>query len=131
MRKEPLFLLEKYRIKGIEKSVPFMTDYIMKNKGNTGVFEFRQPGSGKRLFVLSSDSCGWDHISVHIPKKGKKQPLPTWDDMCFVKAVFFDEEEVVCQFHPRETEYVNVHPGTLHLWKYQGADFPTPPLGMI
>jgi hypothetical protein len=42
---------------------------------------------------------------------------PNWPEMCFVKGLFWDDEECVVQFHPSRSEYVNNHRGCLHLWK--------------
>jgi hypothetical protein len=47
--------------------------------------------------------------------------------MCFVKGIFWDEDDVVIQFHPRKGEYVNNHPYCLHLWRPVGITVPTPP----
>lgn len=74
-----------------------------------------------RLKVISSGkgdmSCEesvWEHVSVSI-ECGKR--TPTWDEMCFVKRLFWEDEETVIQFHPSKSEYVNTHPFVLHLWK--------------
>ena len=47
--------------------------------------------------------------------------------MCQVKDLFWEEEEVVVQFHPKKSEYVNMHEGCLHLWRSTEKEFPTPP----
>ena len=77
-----------------------------------------------RLFVLSqfvrciaSDGASWQHVSVSI--EGNNKP-PHWDVMCAVKDLFWDDEDCVLQFHPPKSEYVENHPGCLHLWKYTG-----------
>lgn len=45
-----------------------------------------------------------------------------------VKELFWDDEDVVIQFHPKKSEYVNNHAGCLHLWQcIDGRDQPTPP----
>jgi hypothetical protein len=77
------------------------------------------------LLILSSghdDKYGWEHVSVSVGI----QP-PSWDQMCFVKDLFWDEDECVIQYHPPRSEYVNFHPGTLHLWKPRGVVLPLPP----
>jgi hypothetical protein len=35
--------------------------------------------------------------------------LPEMEDMCWIKGMFWDAEEVVVQFHPPASEYVNNH----------------------
>jgi hypothetical protein len=51
--------------------------------------------------------------------------------MCRVKDMFFEPEEVVVQYHPRHSEYVNRHPYCLHLWRKRGEDFETPPMMFV
>lgn len=50
---------------------------------------------------------------------------PSWNDMCFIKDLFFEEHETVVQYHPAKTEYINNHPHCLHLWRPVG-EFPIP-----
>lgn len=64
--------------------------------------------------VWGADEAGWEHVSV--------SPLdhsitPSWDDMCKIKAIFWDDEEMALQFHPRKSQYVNVMENCLHLWR--------------
>lgn len=68
------------------------------------------------------DKPYWEHVSVSIPDR-----CPTWDEMCFVKDLFWDESETVIQFHPKRSEYVNKHEYCLHLWKPPGGDIQLPP----
>lgn len=71
--------------------------------------------------VAPSDS-DWQHISISVIGR-----CPSWREMCFVKDLFFSPEDVVVQFHPKKSEYVNMAKTCLHLWKWNGGDFPTPP----
>ena len=48
--------------------------------------------------------------------------IPTWDDMCALKDIFFDDEEEVYQIHPKKSEYVNLSENYLHLWKPIGHE---------
>lgn len=58
----------------------------------------------------------WKHISVsRVDRK-----MPTWEQMGLVRRAFFDEEWCVVQVHPPKSEYVNLHPTTLHLWSKVG-----------
>ena len=68
---------------------------------------------------------GWEHVSVSI--WGKRDACPTWEEMCFVKDLFWEEHECVVQFHPPKKDYVNRYPGCLHLWRSVNTPFPTPP----
>ena len=68
----------------------------------------------------------WDHVSVSMPTV-----TPTWRMMCFIKDLFFDEDETVLQYHPAKSDYVNYHPHCLHMWRLRDVAFPTPPTWMI
>ncbi|HEY6244598.1 MAG TPA: hypothetical protein VIX17_11650 [Pyrinomonadaceae bacterium] len=104
--------------------------------GNNGAFVFRSVIPGRQVVAIASDgedweNAGlkgepWEHVSVHC-YQGKKQFTPTWIEMCAVKDMFWDKEDVVIQFHPRESDYVNNHANTLHLWRPTQTVLPTPP----
>lgn len=47
--------------------------------------------------------------------------------MCFVKGLFWSEEETVVQFHPPESTYISNHPYCLHLWRDTRNDHQLPP----
>jgi hypothetical protein len=70
----------------------------------------------------------WEHVSVTVARK-KEEPTrcPTWQEMCFIKDLFWNKDEAVIQFHPPESEYVNMHPFCLHLWKPTAQEMPLPP----
>jgi hypothetical protein len=78
------------------------------------------------LFVIASWGYGWDHVSV-----SRRNRLPEWSEMCRVKDLFWEAEECVVQYHPPKSDYVNVHPRCLHLWKPQGVEIPRPPSYMV
>jgi len=81
---------------------------------------------GVELWVIASDGFGWDHVSVSCDNR-----CPTWDEMCFVKELFFGDDETVIQFHPKMSKYINQMPFCLHLWKRQGSDYELPPAKLI
>lgn len=62
--------------------------------------------------VWGRNEDGLEHVSVNGNKKD-----PSWDDMCFIKDIFFDDEEEVVQLHPKKSEYVNLAKHCLHLWR--------------
>jgi len=98
--------------------------------GNNGLFVGIQSevSTHREIIVLASDGLGWEHVSLHIiDKQADKMRTPLWAEMCQIKDLFWDEEDVVVQYHPRKSEYVNNHPNVLHLWRKAGEDFPTPP----
>ena len=84
--------------------------------------------------VISSTGCDevpWEHVSIRIGYKkyhGKMaERIPTWEEMCMVKEIFWTEEETVMQLHPRTADYVNFHPCVLHLWRPLNVEIPMPP----
>lgn len=72
--------------------------------------------------IVFSFGGGWDHVSMSFYNR-----CPTWEEMCWLKDTFFNEDETVIQFHPKKSEYVNNFPYTLHLWKKQGQEHELPP----
>ncbi len=82
--------------------------------------------------VQASDLMGWEHISVSVGETRKKQHrCPTWGEMCYIKNLFWSEEDCIIQFHPAKSEYVNLHPFVLHLWRPTNQIIPTPLKEMI
>lgn len=47
---------------------------------------------------------------------------PTWAEMCEVKDIFWSEEEMVVQIHPKKSQYVNMTEA-LHLWRPKDGDW--------
>jgi len=99
--------------------------------GNNGVFKipYTDEGTGECvvLWIIASDGAGWEHVSLHTETVAGETVTPTWDEMCFVKDTFWQEEDCVVQFHPPKSEYVNMHPHVLHLWRPAGRNIDTPP----
>jgi hypothetical protein len=99
--------------------------------GPWGAFHWRLK-TGVDCYIIADDARDWDqdigtrpsweHVSVHIDGR-----CPTWEEMCEVKRLFWLENETVVEFHPAQSEYVNCHPHTLHLWKMVQGQFPVPP----
>jgi hypothetical protein len=83
---------------------------------------------GAKIKIIASDQEGWKHVSVSIEKCIEP---PNWKMMCAVKDLFWDDEDVVIQYHPKKSEYVNTHPGCLHLWQPLGVEIPTPPANFV
>ncbi len=94
--------------------------------GNNGCFIIRQAGRGEDLRIIASDGMEWEHVSVSLAGR-----IPTWKEMCHVKALFWDDEDCVIQYHPSKSEYVNCHPFVLHLWRPIGQDIPKPPSVLV
>lgn len=92
-----------------------------------GAFQIPR-GRHATLCIIASDGTesGWDHVSIHARDRGGMR-CPTWEEMAYVKDLFFDAEECVAQFHPPRSHYVNNHPFVLHMWKRVGSEFELPP----
>ena len=94
--------------------------------GFNGFFCFQI--NGLPIKVVVSDCMGWEHVSVSIHNSTS---TPSWSIMSKVKDIFWDDEVCVVQFHPKKSDYVNFHPGCLHLWRCTTQEFPTPPSIMV
>jgi len=109
--------------------------------GMNGAFSIPLKGFGHKVIAncIVSDGTdpdaikagfgGWEHCSVHINEFGT-QRIPTWREMVAVKEIFWKDEEVVVEFHPAKSNYVNLHPCVLHLWR-RTEGFPTPPIELV
>lgn len=97
--------------------------------GFNGAFDFNIPGEARRVCVIASDGMGWRHVSVSFGAQNTK--IPPWNVMCAVKDIFFGKDCWVMQFHPPQSEYVNNHPGCLHLWQPTDAIMPVPQSIMV
>lgn len=62
--------------------------------------------NGRALRIIACDgegeAKGWEHVSVSVPDMPHK--CPSWEEMCLVKALFWDAHECVVQFHPPEAD---------------------------
>jgi hypothetical protein len=108
--------------------------------GCNGAFRIDSPTPGWHLFLICSDgteafakgtpSAEWEHVSVQA-RNANGHRIPTWKEMQFVKDVCWGPEDVVVQYHPKQSQYVNHHPSVLHLWRWKVREFPTPPTSDI
>ena len=73
--------------------------------------------------VIASWGDGWEHVSVCPSNR-----TPDWDEMCEIKDMFWNDDEVVMQLHPAKSNYVNLMPNCLHLWRPIGQEIPVPPI---
>ena len=71
-------------------------------------------------------SDGWEHVSVSTAIR-----CPTWDEMCFVKDLFWPEEEAVFQLHPPKSQWISNHPFCLHMWRNEQYPIVMPPPIMV
>lgn len=97
---------------------PHPLGYPHKKGDPFGWFTFEY--NGKIFAAMADAQTEWEHVSVSSKR------TPTWDEMCYVKSLFFEENDCVVQYHPPKSDYVNVAKTCLHLWKFKG-DMPRPP----
>lgn len=101
---------EKYRV----KTGPMRSAFA---DGNNGQFRVHSLRFKNTLFVQASDGMGWEHVSVSTYSR-----TPTWEEMCYIKNLFWSAEDFVIQMHPPEQDWINNHPFCLHLWRKAGTN---------
>ena len=100
-----------------------------KEDGNNGVFLIPNYISKLgNISVIASEGCApdssesWEHVSVSLMHR-----CPNWYEMCSIKSVFWDDDDVVMQIHPAKKDWVNNHQYCLHLWRPIDQEIPLPP----
>lgn len=78
-------------------------------------------GRLKGTVIFSEEQDGWEHVSFSAYDHSK---CPSWEEMCQLKDIFWEDEEEVIQIHPKKSQYVNIMPNCLHLWR--NKDYPLP-----
>jgi len=120
--------LDKYR----QQSPPFHSP-----PGST-FGSFSVPRNGVILNIIATDGrmdaggelpdTEWEHVSVHaVDTVFHKRRIPTWLEMCFVKDLFWEQDEVVMQLHVASKDHININEHVLHLWKPTKSFIPLPP----
>lgn len=108
--------------------------------GNNGAFIIPVRDNPKDSYmIIASDGMGWEHVSVHVQvskyKTGRlvydHDETPSWEEMCYIKGLFWDEDDLVVQYHPKKSDYVNNHENTLHLWRATGQEIIAPPIFLV
>ncbi len=123
MRKNPTYDIEQFRI---------ATGRMASKKSYGANGAFVVPCEDEMLTIVCSNGddwskCGlalpaWEHVSVSTPTR-----CPTWEEMDFVKKIFWRDDELVVQFHVPKSQHVNYHEHCLHMWKLIDRPFPQPP----
>lgn len=111
--------LDKHRLSKEEIAI-----YGVNGDSGNGIFKVHI--NGRSFKVIASNGGGWEHVSVS-PWSDSRKACPTWDEMCEIKDMFFDPDERVVQYHPPKSEYINMHPYCLHLWRPTTVEMPFPP----
>jgi hypothetical protein len=128
MRPTPWLLAEPYRIQP--------AGYESHYGDSFGAFRIPYPKTGAVLHALAQDGrnaradlgdeWAWDHVSVSTQRR-----TPNWAEMCFIKSLFWGEDETVMQLHVPASEHINMHNFTLHLWRPLLLEIPRPPQGTV
>lgn len=120
MRKSPTKKIEQYRVTEGQLA-------SHRTDGANGAFIV--PYKGVTLRVICSDAKDWDlpgkpweHVSVSVHSR-----CPTWEEMDYVKRIFWRDDETVIQLHVPRDQHISYHDTCLHLWKPIGVDIPLPP----
>ena len=111
----------------VEEGRVLTGEYGSKPGRHYGAFRIFGP-CGAKLLILADDGKlnGWEHVSVSTPRRP-----PNWQEMCFVKDLFWDRTEAAMQLHPPEADYINNHPSCLHIFKPLNAAIPIPPSSLV
>lgn len=115
------------RFRGTLEQYRYRTGSYASGTGDDfGVFMIPGPFNNTLKVLASSGDASlgveWEHVSVSLPNR-----CPNWPEMCFIKELFWDDEEAVMQLHPAKSTYVNNHPYCLHLWRPTAQAIPLPP----
>lgn len=100
--------------------------YGINGDDTCGCFRLPSPIDGQGLTVVASSDGDWDHVSV-----SRQSRCPNWPEMEFIKKKFFRDDETAMQLHVPESEHINLHPHTLHLWRPRDIPLPRPPGWMV
>lgn len=117
MRNEPNLRVNQYRMKG-EGIFPDTPDGANHGRFQIGPLTITSSGT--------KGGTGWEHVSISGPRR-----TPTWTEMEKVKQLFWGDKQTVIQFHPMGSEYINIHPNCLHLWRSEGQDHLLPPAMLV
>lgn len=119
MRPLPWTKVEKFRFitpdRPHQKGDPFGF-FMVPYRTNKMVINLRVMAS------TGDDIVKWEHVSVSCENR-----CPTWEEMDYIKNLFWGDEETVMQLHVPRSEHKNYHPYCLHLWKPTTIEIPRPP----
>jgi hypothetical protein len=105
-----------------------VVNFFGADDSRNGRFILQGPCGAKLQIVAENENQNWEHVSVSLTKHRRS---PNWPEMCFVKDLFWDEEECVVQFHPPLSQYARNHRYCLHLWKPTHQTIPAPPASLV
>jgi len=110
-------------IKEIIASPRLRNIFISMDGGNADIHIDGWDGS-----LIWSTGAGWEHVSV---SPYRKNVIPSWESMCSIKEMFWNDDEEVIQIHPKKAEYVNNVKNCLHLWRCTYKEMVLPPSCLV
>lgn len=96
--------------------------YAFDLTGGGGSAVYYQSANVRIMVSLDVTDAGarWLHLSISRPDR-----YPTWDEIREAKNWIIGRERAAYQVLPAESEYVNIHGNTFHLWSpLDGDPFP-------
>ena len=109
-----------YRLYGIRNISPKYQIY-------SGMVEFPSGLKASVIFGFKEADGKMEHVSV---SPVNPRHVCTWEEMCWIKDLFFKPDEMCVQVHPREDRYIHgVGSGSrrtenvLHIWRPADGDF--------
>ena len=102
---------------------------LMWNHGDSGSGFFIIPRNNNTFYqVVASSGSGWDHVSVCLlDRKGNFiERTVTWDEMCLVKEMLFNDDEAVIEIHTSDEFEMYEKDYTIDLWKPLNKEMPLP-----
>jgi hypothetical protein len=113
-----------------------LPDYQSQFGDKHGCFILQHPKTKAMLRMIVSNGdykaarvgpeYAWEHVSVSIENR-----CPTWEEMDYVKDLFWKPDECVMQLHVPKAEHKNCHQYCLHLWRPLETTIPRPPVGAV
>lgn len=78
--------------------------------GQEGVYAYKDNGA----VIVSKDAGKW-HMSMSF-----RDRIPTYEELKEARYYFIYDHVTMGQLFPPKSQFVNVHPYTLHLWEVPG-----------
>jgi len=125
MRRTPWDHIDRYRVRQGKFASTRNDDFgafIVPAKNVPGGIFISEPTNLRIIASAGDPEIAWEHVSVSLDKR-----CPTWDEMAYVKDLFWLPSETVMQLHVPQAEHKNLHPFTLHLWRPKHVEIPRPP----
>ena len=118
--------LDKWRVKDPDHH------FYSRTGATYGAFFIPHPWKSRytyEVIAVDGQEVGdhWEHVSVKVADISGSTRTPGWDEMEWIKSLFWPEGEVAVQFHVNGEKKVNVHPHVLHIWRNSKSPFQLPP----